>query len=144
MALLDKLKQNIETAGQFTAEKAKKAAELLKLKEQIRQDKKEIRDLTYKIGQIYVELHKDDYEEAYEEYFIALEALELSISKKQKELKKMNEQDSCMECGTPLSSSNNYCPNCGTPAAYDTELKEEEKIEEDIFQDDYEEADTEE
>ena len=48
----------------------------LKLKDQIRQDKREIRSATYKIGEIYRELHSEDYEEAYEDCFQRIECLE--------------------------------------------------------------------
>ena len=55
MAFFDTLKQNLMTASQVTMDKAKNTAEILKLKDQIRQDKREIRSATYKIGEIYRE-----------------------------------------------------------------------------------------
>ena len=64
MAFFDTLKQNLMTASQVTMDKAKNTAEILKLKDQIRQDKREIRSATYKIGEIYRELHFENYEEA--------------------------------------------------------------------------------
>ena len=59
MAFFDTLKQNLMTASQVTMDKAKNTAEILKLKDQIRQDKREIRSATYKIGEIYRELHSE-------------------------------------------------------------------------------------
>ncbi len=50
MAFFDTLKQNLMTASQVTMDKAKNTAEILKLKDQIRQDKREIRSATYKSG----------------------------------------------------------------------------------------------
>ena len=135
MAFLDKLKKDLTAAGQMTAEKAKKAADILTLKEQIRQDKLEIRDLTNKIGKIYIELHREDYETEFEDVFTALGALEESLVQKEKELKLLNEKTSCPECGTEMHSTNNYCPNCGTEAPYETELKAEEPLEEDLVDD---------
>ena len=46
MAFFDTLKQNLMTASQVTMDKAKNTAEILKLKDQIRQDKREIRSAT--------------------------------------------------------------------------------------------------
>ena len=66
MAFFDTLKQNLMTASQIAMDKAKNTAEILKLKDQIRQDKREIRSATFKIGEIYRELHSEDYEEAYD------------------------------------------------------------------------------
>ena len=87
MAIFDTLKQNLMTTGQTTVDKAKTPVEILKLKDQIRQDKREIRSATYKIGEIYRELHSEDYEEAYEDCFQKIERLEQAIDWKEDALK---------------------------------------------------------
>ena len=87
MAFFDTLKQNLMTTGQTTVDKAKTPVEILKLKDQIRQDKREIRSATYKIGEIYRELHSEDYEEAYEDCFQKIERLEQAIDWKEDALK---------------------------------------------------------
>ena len=46
MAFFDTLKQNLMTASQVIMYKSKNTAEILKLKDQIRQDKREIRSAT--------------------------------------------------------------------------------------------------
>lgn len=89
MTFFDNLKQNLQTAGQITMDKAKNTAEILKLKDQIRQDKREIRSATYKIGQIYRDLHPEDYEEAYEDCFKTIDTLEQAISWKEDALKNL-------------------------------------------------------
>ncbi|MFR3343681.1 MAG: hypothetical protein ACLTS6_06305 [Anaerobutyricum sp.] len=88
MAFFDTLKQNLMTTGQTTVDKAKTTVEILKLKDQIRQDKREIRSATYKIGEIYRELHSEDYEEAYEDCFQKIERLEQAIDWKEDALKR--------------------------------------------------------
>ena len=93
MAFFDTLKQNLMTASQVTMDKAKNTAEILKLKDQIRQDKREIRSATYKIGEIYQELHSEDYEEAYEDCFQRIERLEQAISWKEDALKNLEQED---------------------------------------------------
>ena len=89
MAFFDTLKQNLMTTGQTTVDKAKTPVEILKLKDQIRQDKREIRSATYKIGEIYRELHSEDYEEAYEDCFQKIERLEQAIDWKEDALKNL-------------------------------------------------------
>ena len=91
MAFFDTLKQNLMTASQITMDKAKNTAEILKLKDQIRQDKREIRSATYKIGEIYRELHSEDYEEAYEDCFQKIESLKQAISWKEDALKDLEQ-----------------------------------------------------
>ena len=93
MAFFDTLKQNLMTASQVTMDKAKNTAEILKLKDQIRQDKREIRSATYKIGEIYRELHSEDYEEAYEDCFQRIECLEPAIEWKEDALKNLKQED---------------------------------------------------
>ena len=93
MAFFDTLKQNLMTASQVTLDKAKNTAEILKLKDQIRQDKREIRSATYKIGEIYRELHSEDYEEAYEDCFQRIERLEQAIDWKEDALKNLKQED---------------------------------------------------
>lgn len=93
MAFFDTLKQNLMTASQVTMDKAKNTAEILKLKDQIRQDKREIRSATYKIGEIYRELHSENYEEAYEDCFHRIERLEQAIDWKENALKNLKQED---------------------------------------------------
>ena len=93
MAFFDTLKQNLMTARQVTMDKAKNTAEILKLKDQIRQDKREIRSATYKIGEIYRELHFENYEEAYEDCFQRIERLEQAIEWKEDALKNLKQED---------------------------------------------------
>lgn len=93
MAFFDTLKQNLMTASQVTMDKAKNTAEILKLKDQIRQDKREIRSATYKIGEIYRELHIENYEEAYEDCFHRIERLEQAIDWKEDALKNLKQED---------------------------------------------------
>ena len=81
------------TASQVTMDKAKNTAEILKLKDQIRQDKREIRSATYKIGEIYRELHFENYEEAYEDCFQRIERLEQAIEWKEDALKNLKQED---------------------------------------------------
>jgi len=93
MAFFDTLKQNLMTASQVTMDKAKNTAEILKLKDQIRQDKREIRSATYKIGEIYRELHSENYEEAYEDCFHRIKRLEQAIDWKEDALKNLKQED---------------------------------------------------
>ena len=93
MAFFDTLKQNLMTASQVTMDKAKNTAEILKLKDQISQDKREIRSATYKIGKIYRELHFENYEEAYEDCFQRIERLEQAIEWKEDALKNLKQED---------------------------------------------------
>lgn len=92
MAILEKIRENIGTAGQITADIAKRTAEALRLREQIRQDKKEIRKLTYEIGQTYLRLHADDYEEVYKEFVDGIAAAKTDMEEKRTQLAQLREK----------------------------------------------------
>ena len=55
--------------------------------------KREIRSATYKIGEIYRELHSENYEEAYEDCFHRIERLEQAIDWKEDALKNLKQED---------------------------------------------------
>ena len=86
MAILETILDNIGTAGQITADFAKKTAESLVLMDQIRRDRKEIRKLTYEIGKTYMRLHQDDYEEEYREFYEKIAAANSDIKVKSEKL----------------------------------------------------------
>ena len=97
MAFFNTLKKNLTSVGHLTMDKAKTTAEILKLKDQIRQDKKEIRIATYKIGKIYRELHPTDYEEVYEDCFQTISSMEKAIAWKEDALQALSSDTSDSE-----------------------------------------------
>lgn len=92
MAILDTIRENLGTAGQITADLAKRTAETLRLRDQIRRDRKDIRLLTYKIGETYLRLHEEDYEEEYAEFFEGIAAAKADIDEKMDQLAQLKEK----------------------------------------------------
>lgn len=92
MTFFDSLKQNLTTAGELALDKAKTTKEILKLKDQIRKDKRQIQAATLAIGKKYRELHAEDYEDMYAEYFKKIAALEKAIDWKEDALKNLSEE----------------------------------------------------
>lgn len=97
MAFFDTLKQTLETTGQKAAETAKKTTDILKLKEQIRQNKKEIHDLIYQIGRTYMRLHPDDYEEEYAAFFQEIDAIKKDIADQEKMLEEVKNEENVVD-----------------------------------------------
>lgn len=92
MGLFEKIKNNITETGKFASEKAKIAKEIFVTREQIRAKKKEIRTLTYKIGQTYLDLHSEDYEEDFGAYIRGIEEAKAEMEAKEGELIRLKEQ----------------------------------------------------
>lgn len=102
MAFLDTLKQTLETTGQKAAETAKRTTDILKLKEQIRQNKKEIHDLVYQIGRTYMQLHSDDYEAEYAAFFQEIDAIKKDIADQEKMLDEIKSEENTVESDSGL------------------------------------------
>ena len=86
MAILETIRENIGAAGQITADIARRTAESLKLRDQIRRDKKEIRKMIYGIGETYLRLHPEDYEEVYKEFVDGIAIARADIEEKKQQL----------------------------------------------------------
>ena len=92
MGFFEKIKNNLTETGKFASEKAKIAKEIFVTREQIRAKKKEIRTLTYKIGQTYLDLHSEDYEEDFGAYIRGIAEAKAEMKAKEGELTRLKEQ----------------------------------------------------
>ena len=92
MSVFDKIRKNLTETGKLATEKAKNAKDIFKVKEQIRSNQKEIRTLTYKIGQTYLDLHGEDGEEAFADLVRGIAEAKSELEEKEKELARLKEQ----------------------------------------------------
>ncbi len=92
MDLFETLKSSLAETGRFAAEKAKLAKDIIVVRDQIRNKKKEIKTLTYKIGLTYMELHPDDYEEAFADFIRGIKEAKEELAEKQAELDELKAQ----------------------------------------------------
>ena len=92
MSVLETLKKGITGTGKFAAEKAKTARDIFRTSEQIRSNKKEIRTLTYKIGQTYLDLHGEDYEEEFADFIRGIAEAKAEMAEKEQELTRLKAQ----------------------------------------------------
>ena len=92
MGIFEKIKNNLTETGKFASEKAKIAKDLFVAREQIRAKKKEIRTLTYKIGQTYLDLHGEDFEEDFGAYIRGIEEAKAEMDAKEAEITRLKEQ----------------------------------------------------
>lgn len=97
MGFFDTLRESFESASQYTADLAKKTAESIKLRDGIRREKKEIRRLTYEIGQTFLRLHADGCDEVYQEFVDGIAACKASIEEKLEQLAALEEKSEAEE-----------------------------------------------
>ncbi|MDO4977580.1 MAG: hypothetical protein Q4E53_09990 [Eubacteriales bacterium] len=82
MDVFETLTKTISEKGQAVAEKAKIAKDIIKVKDQIRATKKQMRILTYKIGQAYLELHEEDCEGEFVDLVRGVKEAKVSMEEK--------------------------------------------------------------
>ena len=92
MDVFETLKKNITETGRIAAEKAKILKDILVVREQIRTNKKEIRTLTYKIGQTYLDLHGDDCEDAFTDFIRGIKEAQEEMAEKEATLEELKTQ----------------------------------------------------
>ncbi len=92
MDVFETLRNGLAETGRFAAEKAKLAKDIIVVKDQIRNKKKEIKTLTYKIGLTYMELHPDDYEEAFADFIRGIKEAKEEMAAKKSELDSLRAQ----------------------------------------------------
>lgn len=80
MGFFDKLTEKITVAGQAAVDKTKEVANIAKLKTEIFEEEQKIEKVYKEIGKLYVELHREDCEEAFAEKIAAIKASEEKIA----------------------------------------------------------------
>ena len=99
MALLDKMKDTLTTAGQEVSQKAKNTAESIRINNLIKSNDKMIEKLTYQVGNKCVEQHVNETGTEYDEFFEEIIRLRKENEAYQEELKKLEETNTCGQCG---------------------------------------------
>lgn len=127
MSFFDDLSRSLEKAGKETLQKGKDMTETMRLNSQISEAEKGIKNCCQEIGEIYLSLHRDDYEEDYSEVMEKIQSFESQITsckKRLDELQKM-EGNRCAKCGAVLPEGAKFCGSCGAPVEDKQEVSDE-------------------
>lgn len=113
MAMLDKMKDSINAAGQGISTKIKDGLESERISSQIRNDEKMIEELTHQVGVQCVNHHIEETGTEYEELFVNIRRLRAQIEKEKEELRLATEVKQCPQCGYGNKMSSKFCVKCG-------------------------------
>ena len=117
MAMLDKMKDSINAAGQGISTKIKDGLESERISAKIRDDEKMIEKLTYQVGVQCVKRHAEETGTEYEELFAEIRRLRAQIKKEKEELRLATEVKPCPQCGYGNKISSKFCVKCGSSLA---------------------------
>ena len=113
MAMLDKMKDSINAAGQGISTKIKDGLESERISAKIRDDEKMIEKLIYQVGVQCVKRHAEETGTEYEELFAEIRRLRAQIEKEKEELRLATEVKPCPQCGYGNKISSKFCVKCG-------------------------------
>lgn len=114
MAMLDKMKDSINAAGQGISTKIKDGLESERISAKIRDDEKMIEKLIYQVGVQCVKRHAEETGTEYEELFAEIRRLRAQIEKEKEELRLATEVKPCPQCGYGNKISSKFCVKCGS------------------------------
>ena len=114
MAMLDKMKDSINAAGQGISTKIKDGLESERISAKIRDDEKMIEKLIYQVGVQCVKRHAEETGTEYEELFDEIRRLRAQVEKEKEELRLATEVKPCPQCGYGNKISSKFCVKCGS------------------------------
>lgn len=113
MAFFDKVRDSLTVTGQGVTQKAKTAAETMKLNTQIKGNERAMEKLIYQVGLQCVELHIQKNDTEYEKLFQEIRRLRKENAELQKQVEYVNASKICPYCGYHNHTSSRFCSGCG-------------------------------
>lgn len=137
MGFFEDLGKKVADAGQKTVQKTKEMSDVTRLELLTKKEEGKLNQLYTQIGRLYVELHSDDFEEAFAErigqvkdagetiqnYRQQIEEIKNSGDKKEEEAEAGRR---CPDCGAPIPDGRRFCTSCGKPVPQEEEKPAEE------------------
>lgn len=128
MALFNNLSKKASAASSKAIQKTKDFSDITRLKAQIDSERNKISDSYIKIGQLYYELHTDDFEDSFKPMFEAISGSKQEIAAMEKQIDDLKGIRRCERCGGELEKGALFCSNCGAPVPKIPEKLPEGKI----------------
>lgn len=131
MAFFDDIGKKITNAGQEVVQQTKNLTDTTRLNGKISENKKEMSQLLFEMGNDYYKKHKKDKNCEEQEYIDRINALFLEILKCQKEIEEIKNASVCKVCGARIAEGAAFCMNCGARVGAD-EMEDTETYDESV------------
>lgn len=113
MSFLDDMSKKITDAGHATVQKGKEVADIAKLRSQISEEQKKLREIYEQIGKRYVEELGDSPAESFAEDMDAVRLSQDKIEECRKKIADIKGVAKCPKCGAESPSGSAFCCACG-------------------------------
>lgn len=117
MAFFDEIGKKLSQTGQGMVQKTKEIADVAKLNSNISDEEKILSNAYSQIGQLYVQLHNEDFESDFEDLIMQIKESQENIEKSKQEIQEIKGVKRCDICGAEISNNATFCSSCGTAVA---------------------------
>lgn len=114
MAFFDEIGKKLSHTGQMAVQKTKEMADVAKLNSSISDEEKKINNAYYQIGQLYVDLHSEDFEPNFEVLITQLKESQNNVENLKKQIQDIKGVKRCTTCGAEIPNNATFCSSCGT------------------------------
>lgn len=115
MAFWDNFEKKATDATANVMSKVKGVSDITRLNSMVTEEENRIKDIYFKIGQTYVELHGQDNDPGFSGLLNALKASQLKIEKYKQEIMDIKGVQKCERCGAEVQNGASFCMSCGAP-----------------------------
>ncbi len=123
MALFERIGRKITDAGQEFAQQAKNLTDTSRLNAKIAENKKQMSQVLFEMGQDYYKKHRKETGNEEQEYIDRVNALFQEILQYEEEIKLIKTANVCKVCGARIEEDSSFCMSCGARLD-ETELEE--------------------
>lgn len=128
MAFFDDLGKKLSQAGQVTMQKTKEVSGVVKLNTMISDEEKRIKKAKAQIGELYVEMHPEDYDEAFKDMFHEIREAEKRIKEYESQKETLRGAVKCPKCGSSVAIGSAFCGYCGAPMEQASDIVSEDAV----------------
>lgn len=126
MGFLEDLGRKVTDAGQKAAQKTRELSDITRLELQVKREEGRRNQIYDRIGRLYVELHMEDFEEAFAEMIGEIREAEENIRSCKQQIEDAKNaaaarstEDAnarrCPNCGAAIPDDRRFCTACGSP-----------------------------
>ncbi len=113
MAFFDDLRRRVTASGQNAIQKTRDMTEISKINSLISERENSIDAACLRIGKLYAELHREDFEAGFAEDIASISRDEEKITELRARIMAIRGTTLCVSCGSEIPASAAYCENCG-------------------------------
>lgn len=128
MDFFNGLGKKISQTGQSAVQKTKDMADVAKINSMISDEEKRINETYFNIGKLYVSMHSDDYEEAFQGMISSIKEADKRIADYKRQIQDIKGIKRCPNCNSEIALNAAFCNICGQKVDIPQPVQKEGKV----------------